>query len=57
MTRMLHAGVPLVVASTRIGHSTPVTTLRFYSHELPLEDQGAADLLAGIYDNWTSAEA
>lgn len=43
---MLEAGVPVSVVSRRIGHATPVTTLRTYNHMLGSPRPSVADVLA-----------
>ncbi len=39
---LLSGGVPVAVVSKRLGHSSPATTQRIYSHALPSEELAAA---------------
>ena len=38
----------LLKAQARLGHRDPATTLRHYSHAVPLDDADAADQLDGL---------
>lgn len=40
---LLSDGVPVAVVSKRLGHSSPATTQRIYSHALPSEELAAAE--------------
>jgi integrase len=44
----LAAGVPLVIMSERLGHSSVAMTGDVYSHSLPSQHQAAADAIAGL---------
>jgi integrase len=44
----LAAGVPLVIMSERLGHSSTAITGDVYSHSLPSQHQAAADQVAGL---------
>jgi integrase len=44
----LAAGVPLVIMSERLGHSSVAITGDVYSHSLPSQHQAAADAIAGL---------
>lgn len=44
----LAAGVPLVIMSERLGHSSTAITGDVYSHSLPAQHQAAADTIAGL---------
>lgn len=44
----LAAGVPLVIMSERLGHSSTAITGDVYSHSLPAQHQAAADQVAGL---------
>ena len=47
-SQLLAAGVPVHVASQRLGHQDPGFTLRAYAHLLPRQQLAAAELLAGL---------
>src|SRR5664280_668601 len=44
----LAAGLPLVIMSERLGHSSVALTGDVYSHSLPSQHQAAADAIAGL---------
>ncbi len=44
----LAAGLPLVIMSERLGHSSVAITGDTYSHSLPSQHQAAADAIAGL---------
>ncbi len=44
----LAAGLPLVIMSERLGHSSIAITGDVYSHSLPSQHQAAADAIAGL---------
>jgi integrase len=44
----LAAGVPLATVSGRLGHTVQTTTLGFYSHSMPGEDERAAEKLGAL---------
>jgi integrase len=44
----LAAGLPLVIMSERLGHSSTAITGDVYSHSLPAQHQAAADQVAGM---------
>lgn len=44
----LAAGLPLVIMSERLGHSSTAITGDVYSHSLPAQHQAAADMIAGL---------
>ena len=44
----LAAGLPLVIMSERLGHSSVALTGDVYSHSLPAQHQAAADQVAGL---------
>lgn len=44
----LAAGLPLVIMSERLGHSSVALTGDVYSHSLPSQHQEAADAIAGL---------
>ena len=44
----LAAGLPLVIMSERLGHSSVALTGDVYSHSLPSQHQAAADQVAGL---------
>jgi len=41
----------LLKAKARLGHSDPATTLRHYSHAIPLDDTNVADELDRLPDD------
>lgn len=45
---MLLAGVPVHVVSQRLGHSSPVITMKIYAHVMPGNQKDAADLFGRI---------
>lgn len=45
-TTLLRAGVPISVVSKRLGHSSELITLLYYSHVLPGDDAAAAEVIA-----------
>lgn len=45
-TEMIYRRQNIVEVARRLGHSNAATTLRFYAHEMPLEDQAMAQQLA-----------
>ena len=47
-THLLTAGVPVHVVSGRLGHSSPVVTLRVCAHVLPHSDEQAAEVMAAV---------
>ncbi len=44
-TQLLDAGTPLPTVAARLGHATPATTLRIYSHRTEHADRAAADAI------------
>jgi integrase len=44
----LASGVPLVIMSERLGHSSVAITGDIYSHSIPSQHQAAADAIAGL---------
>lgn len=44
-TALLVAGVPAVIVARRLGHASTRTTLDIYTHVLPGDDAGAADVI------------
>jgi integrase len=44
----LASGIPLVIMSERLGHSSVAITGDVYSHSLPSQHQAAADAIAGL---------
>lgn len=44
----LASGIPLVIMSERLGHSSVAVTGDVYSHSLPSQHQAAADAIAGL---------
>ena len=44
----LASGVPLVIMSERLGHSSVAITGDIYSHSLPGQDQAAAEAIARL---------
>jgi integrase len=49
-TLALHAGVPVVVVSERLGHHSPAFTLHQYAHALPGMQAAAAAAVADLVD-------
>jgi integrase len=47
---LLKAGVPIKVASERLGHSTPAFTMATYQHVLPGMQRHAADTFASLLE-------
>jgi integrase len=47
-THLLTRGVPVHVVAARLGHTSPVTTMRVYAHVLPTSDDQAADIMAAV---------
>lgn len=45
-TTLLRAGIPVHTVAQRLGHSTPVITLRTYAHVLPGDSRMCADVFA-----------
>jgi integrase len=44
----------LLEAQARLGHRDPATTLRHYSHAIPLDDADVADQLDGLLNGLDS---
>jgi integrase len=42
-THLLSRGVPAHVVAARLGHASPITTMRVYAHVLPTSDVQAAE--------------
>jgi integrase len=42
---LLTRGVPVHIVAARLGHTSPVTTMRVYAHVLPKSDVQAAELV------------
>ena len=47
-THLLTRGVPVHVVAARLGHASPVTTMRVYAHVLPKSDDQAAGVIAAV---------
>ena len=47
-THLLTRGVPVHVVAARLGHASPVTTMRVYAHVLPKSDTQAAELTGAL---------
>jgi integrase len=47
-THLLTRGVPVHIASARLGHSSPMVTLSVYAHVLPSGDGQAAEVMAAV---------
>jgi integrase len=47
-TLLIMSGVPLKTVSSRLGHSSPVTTSNIYSHAIKSADEAAAEVLQNI---------
>ena len=47
-THLLTRGVPVHVVAARLGHASPVTTMRVYAHVLPKSDVQAAELVGAL---------
>ncbi|MGB8954618.1 MAG: hypothetical protein WCC10_04545, partial [Tumebacillaceae bacterium] len=45
---LLQSGEDVVTVSKRLGHSSPVMTLKIYGHLLPQKDRAAADKMGDI---------
>ncbi|MDO4182702.1 MAG: tyrosine-type recombinase/integrase [Coriobacteriia bacterium] len=48
-TMQLSSGIDIATVSRRLGHSKASTTLDFYAHALPTNDEKAADVMARVY--------
>lgn len=48
-TLLLGCGVSLGVVSDRLGHEDPSTTLKFYAHALPDQQEAAAQTIEALY--------
>ncbi len=40
---LIHKGIPITAISKRLGHKSPATTLRIYSHLMPGDERSVAD--------------
>ena len=49
-TSALEAGMPVMILSARLGHSTPSLTLDVYSHALPATDKAETKRVAAALD-------
>jgi integrase len=49
-TASLESGMPVMILSNRLGHSTPALTLNVYSHALPATDKAEASRVAAALD-------
>jgi integrase len=49
-TASLESGMPVMILSARLGHSTPALTLNVYSHALPATDKVEASRVAAALD-------
>jgi integrase len=49
-TASLESGMPVMILSARLGHSTPALTLNVYSHALPATDRAEAARVAAELD-------
>ena len=49
-TASLESGMPVMILSARLGHSTPALTLNVYSHALPATDKAEAARVAAELD-------
>jgi integrase len=49
-TLLLRAGVPLHVVRARLGHASPVVTLRFYAHAVPADEVLVARTVAALLE-------
>lgn len=47
-TQLLGNGIDIKTVQTRLGHSDPSLTLKYYAHAMPNNDQAAADLMGEI---------
>jgi integrase len=47
-THLLTRGVPVHIVAARLGHASPVTTMRVYAHALPRSDDQAAELVGAL---------
>ncbi len=47
-THLLTRGIPVHIVAARLGHASPVTTMRVYAHVLPKSDVQAAELVGAL---------
>ena len=50
-THLIAASVDARIVSGRLGHSTPILTLRTYSHVFEAQDRQAAAIMGGLLEN------
>ena len=50
-TLLVDQGTPVHIVQQRLGHSSPATTLRYYTHVLPDAERAAAETLAALLLN------
>ena len=55
LTTSLLAGVPVHVASQRLGYASPVVTMTVYTHVLPGNQRDAADTFARLIREATAS--
>jgi integrase len=44
----LTRGIPVHIVAARLGHTSPVTTMRVYAHVLPKSDVQAVELVGAL---------
>jgi integrase len=47
-THLLSRGIPVHVVAARLGHASPVTTMRVYARLLPMSDVQGAELVGAL---------